>query len=123
MGSGGVNLLRLTFRTPTEDQRAWQRGASSLPRIGVPTLIVRQSDPDVCQRSAEDSTYGVSVAAVLKQIRAAAVSEDATRSAPTDDASGAVLLMLLESPDHTGDTDVVAVQAAKMRAGERTQFA
>ena len=47
-----------------------------------------------------NSAYGVSVAAVLKQIRAAAVSEDATRSAPTDDASGAVLLMLLESPDH-----------------------
>ena len=36
--------------------------------------------------------------------------------------AAAVLLMLLESPDHTGDTDVVAVQAAKMRVGERTRF-
>jgi hypothetical protein len=39
-----------------------------------------------------------------------------------DDASGAVLLMLLKALDHTGDTDVVAVQAAKMRVGERTQL-
>ena len=65
-----------------------------------------------------NSTYGVSVAAVLKQIRAAAVSEDATRSAPTDDASGAVLLMLLESPDHTGDTETSA-RSQKFRNGNR----
>ena len=54
----------------------------------------------------ENSTYGVSVAAVLKQIRAAAASEDATRSAPTEMPAAAVLLVLLGSPDHTGDTDV-----------------